>query len=480
MSAFIHDDFLLETPQARRLYHDHAAAEPIYDYHTHLPVDQIASDHRFADLTEIWLGGDHYKWRAMRANGIGENRITGDAGSRDKFDAWAATLPHTLRNPLYHWSQLELKRYFGIDTLLGPDTADDIWHQANEQLAEPSFSTRSLLRRGQVRLVCSTDDPCDTLEHHQQLAADPECPCAVYPTFRPDRALQIDRINAWRSYLDQLTQAAGIDCSNLSRFKDALHQRHGFFHQHGCRLSDHGLASLPVETCAEADAARIFDRARNQQDLAPGDSQRFASHMMRFFGELNAGKGWTMQLHLGALRNTNTRLFKRLGRDIGCDSIGEFAQIDGLVRFLDELDAHDQLPKVVLYNLNPAQNRALVAALGNFQREIPGKLQYGSGWWFLDTEEGMIDQLNALSSIGLLSHFVGMLTDSRSFLSAPRHEYFRRILCNLLGHDMRRGALPDDFQLVGSLVSRICYSNAVDYFGMTLRGTGGTGDDEPA
>ncbi len=470
MSAFIHDDFLLESPQARRLYHDHAAAEPIYDYHTHLPVDQIANDHRFADLTEIWLGGDHYKWRAMRANGIAESRITGDTDSRDKFDAWAATLPHTLRNPLYHWSQLELKRYFGIDTLLGPDTADQVWQQANEQLADPSFSTRNLLRRGNVRLVCSTDDPCDPLKHHDELARDPDSPCAVYPTFRPDRALQIERINSWRSYLDQLTQAAGIDCSNLSRFKDALHQRHGYFHQHGCRLSDHGLGCLPLESCAESDAARIFDRARNQQDLTAGDGERFASHMMQFFGELNAGKGWTMQLHLGALRNANTRLFKRLGRDIGCDSIAELPQIHGLVRFLDDLDAHDQLPKVVLYNLNPGQNRALVAALGNFQREIPGKLQYGSAWWFLDTEEGMTDQINALSSIGLLSHFVGMLTDSRSFLSAPRHEYFRRILCNLLGRDMQRGALPDDLELVGSLVSRICYRNAVDYFGMKLRG----------
>ena len=469
MSTFIHDDFLLESSHARNLYHQFAADEPIYDYHTHLPVDQIATDHRFADLTEIWLGGDHYKWRAMRANGVAENLITGDADSREKFDAWAATAPHTLRNPLYHWSQLELKRFFDIDALLRPDTADEIWQRANEQIADRSFSTRNLLRRGNVRLLCSTDDPCDPLTHHQQLARDPESPCVAYPTFRPDKALQMARIDSWRTYLNQLTQASGIDCSSLSRFKDALHQRHGFFHQHGCRLSDHGLAAMPVEPCAEADAARIFDRALNQQDLAPGDHDRFASHMMHFFGELNAAKGWTMQLHLGALRNTNSRLFKHLGRDIGCDTIGEAAQVNGLIRFLDELDTHDLLPKIVLYNLNPSHNRALVAALGNFQRDLPGKLQYGSAWWFLDTEEGMIDQLNALSSIGLLSHFVGMLTDSRSFLSATRHEYFRRILCNLLGRDMQRGALPDDIDMIGDLVRRISYRNAADFFGMNLR-----------
>lgn len=468
MPAFIHDDFLLETKQAQGLYHQFAAGEPIYDYHTHLPVDQIATDHRFADLTEIWLAGDHYKWRAMRANGIPENLITGEAGSREKFNAWAATAPHTLRNPLYHWTQLELKRFFGIDSPLGPDTADMIWRQANDQLKDKSFSTRALLRRSGVRLLCSTDDPCDTLQHHQQLARDAESPCAVYPTFRPDKSLQISRLSSWHSYLDHLTQESGIDCLNLSRFKDALHQRHGFFHQHGCRLSDHGLTAMPGEPCTEADAARIFDRARNQQDLEPGDEERFTGHMMRFFGELNAAKGWTMQLHLGALRNTNSRLFKHLGRDIGCDSIAESPQVHNLVRFLDELDAHDQLPKTVIYNLNPAQNRALVAALGNFQRDLPGKLQYGSAWWFLDTEEGMIDQLNALSSIGLLSHFVGMLTDSRSFLSATRHEYFRRILCNLLGRDMNRGALPDDLDLVGGMVRRICYGNAAAYFGMNV------------
>jgi glucuronate isomerase len=468
---FIHDDFLLTTKAARRLYHEFAENEPIYDYHTHLPIDEIANNTSYETIGHLWLGGDHYKWRAMRANGIPESHITGSAPWKDKFTAWAKTIPHTLRNPLYHWTALELKRFFGIDELLNESNAAKIWDQCNEQLATPEFTCRSLLTRSNVKLVCSTDDPTDSLEAHQAVAKIDGFGTKAYPTFRPDAGMRIEDPAAWNSWTDKLANITGEACDTLESFLAAIRQRHDFFHANGGRLSDHGLTAMDTETATDEEAQAIFRKARQQDPLTETEIARFRCYMMLFFGQLDAEKGWTKQLHLGALRNTNTRLFNQLGRDIGCDSPDDVAHAAGLKFYLDTLEQRGHLPKIVLYNLNPKDNYIFASIIGNYQGNengIAGRLQYGSGWWFLDTLEGMEWQLNALSSVGLLSHFVGMLTDSRSYLSPPRHEYFRRILCNLLGRDMENGLLPDDFELVGGMVKRICYSNAKTYFGMDV------------
>ncbi len=460
---FIHDDFLLGTRTASRLYHEFASPEPILDYHNHLPPQDIAADRQFANLFEIWLAGDHYKWRAMRCNGIEEKYITGNATPFEKFQAWASTVPHTLRNPLYHWTHLELKRYFGIDDLLNADTAQSIWDRTCEMLSQSDYSARGLLRKFKVRALCTTDDPVDDLAHHRKCAAD-GLEVGVYPTFRPDKALAVHQPEAWNAWCEMLSAASGVEVRSFSSLLEALAQRHEFFHSVGGRLSDHGLNRCHASFVSDAEVARIFDKARGGAAATPEEMEAFASAVMLHVGRLNAARGWTMQLHLGPIRNNNSRLARQIGADVGCDSIGDWPQAESLSRFLDRLDGEDALPRTVLYNVNPSDNFVFGTMSGNFaDGSIAGKVQFGSGWWFLDQKEGMEWQINALSNLGLLSRFIGMLTDSRSFMSFPRHEYFRRTLCNLLGNDLEAGLLPDDIAMVGGMVRNICYSNCRNY-----------------
>ncbi|GHB90379.1 glucuronate isomerase [Cerasicoccus arenae] len=469
MPKFIHEDFLLQSETAKRLYHEVAKDEPIIDYHCHLPPEDVANDRRFRNLADIWLGGDHYKWRALRTNGIDESLITGDAGDYDKFLAWCKTVPDTLRNPLYHWSHLEMVRYFGIEELINEKTAPAIWERANALLAQDDYSANGILKKFQVKVVCTTDDPTDELLHHQAAAKDPNVTTAMYPTFRPDKALKIDDTEAFNAWCDKLTAVSGIDTGSFQGLKDALKQRHDFFHSLGGRLSDHGLEKCFDDFVDDARAASIFDHARGGSQVAPEQASEFASNLMVYFGQLDAEKGWTKQLHVGAMRNNNTRLFKKLGPDTGFDSIGDYSQGRALSNYLNRLDLDDTLPKVVIYNLNPSDNYLMATMAGNFQDgSIAGKIQFGSGWWFLDQKEAMEWQMNALSNLGLLSRFVGMLTDSRSFLSYPRHEYFRRILCNLIGNDVEKGLIPDEWELYSPMVRKICYGNAANFFGFQI------------
>jgi len=463
---FIHPDFLLATPQARRLYHGFAENEPIYDYHCHLSPALIAANHTFADLAEVWLGGDHYKWRAMRTNGVAERFCTGDATPWEKFRAWAETVPHTLRNPLYHWTHLELRRYFGIEALLDGRSAEKIWKKANALL--PSLRVHDLLAKSKVAVVCTTDDPADSLDLHAKIRAS-GLKTRVYPAYRPDKALAIGKPAAFNAWLEKLGGTAGMPVRTFDDLLSALKKRHDDFHAAGGRLSDHGLDTALAEPCTHVQARMIFDGTRSGRVPSPEDQARYGSYLMLEFGRWDAARGWTKQLHLGALRSANSRLLAKLGPDTGFDSIGDFPQTRSLARYLDALDATDQLPRMILYNVNPVDNYAFGTMVGNFQDgSVPGKLQFGSGWWFLDQKEGMEWQMNALSNLGLLSRFVGMLTDSRSFVSYPRHEYFRRVLCNLLGADMARGEIPSDFELVGGMVRNICFGNARDYFGLEL------------
>jgi glucuronate isomerase len=466
--AFIHEDFLLSTAAARRLYHEYAKDEPILDYHCHLPPKDVAENRRFANLFEIWLEGDHYKWRAMRAHGVPERLITGDASPKEKFLAWAATVPATLRNPLYHWTHLELKRYFGIEDLLDETSAERVWEQGNAMLAGESLRAWGILEKFKVRAVCTTDDPADDLRWHKQIAAS-GLKTKVFPTYRPDRAFLVHQPDLFNTWLGRLAETANTDIADFQSFLDALKKRHDAFHELGCRLSDHGLTVCFATPCSEEKASEIFEKARAFIPVPEEDQVQFASFMMLFFGRLDAEKGWTKQLHLMARRNNNSRRFRELGPDTGFDSIGDWPQMDALGAYLDLLESEGALPKMILYNLNPAWNYAFATMIGNFQDgSVPGKIQFGSGWWFLDQKEGMEWQINALSNCGLLEHFVGMLTDSRSFMSYPRHEYFRRTLCNLLGDDIEKGLLPADYGLVGGMVRRICYSNAERYFGLPL------------
>ena len=460
---FIHRDFLLTTKTASRLYHQYAEAEPIFDYHCHLSPKDIAENRQFKNLFEIWLEGDHYKWRAMRTNGVPEKFVTGNATPEEKFNAWAATVPHTLRNPLYHWTHLELARHFGIRKLLNSETAAKIWREANEQLAAPEFSTHGLLKKMNVKAVCTTDDPADSLEYHRAFAKVGH-PTRMLPAFRPDKALTVNAPAGFNAWLSQLAAAANVDINSFGAFLSALEKRHDFFHEQGCRLSDHGLSHCYADFCSEATAAAIFDKTRAGQAASPLEHSQFASYLMVFFGQLDAKRGWTKQLHLGALRNNNQRLVTQLGPDTGFDSIGDFPQAQALSAYLNRLDSENSLPKTIIYNLNPADNYVFATMIGNFQDgTIPGKIQYGSGWWCLDQKEGMEWQINALSSLGLLSRFIGMITDSRSFMSYPRHEYFRRTLCNLIGRDVESGDVPDDDTLVGPMIRNICYANARQY-----------------
>jgi glucuronate isomerase len=463
MKNFLNQDFLLQTKTAQRLYHEFASHQPIIDYHCHLPPDQIADDINFKNITQIWLYGDHYKWRAMRANGVNEAYITGNKTDEEKFMAWAATVPYTLRNPLYHWTHLELQRYFGIDELLSPASAQKIYAQCNEKLQSPEFSIRNLLKNKNVEVVGTTDDPLDNLSHHQKLKQDGYS-VKVLPAYRPDKAMNADDIAGLNKYIDQLQGVANIAISNFDDYLKALKNRHDYFAENGCKLSDHGLEQIYAEDYTDAEIAAMFIKIRNNEVLLPLDILKFKSAMLYYFAIWDHEKGWVQQFHLGAQRN-NARALTNLGPDTGWDSIGDFAQGKALSKFLNRLDTTNQLAKTIIYNLNPADNELFATMVGNYNDgSVAGKMQFGSAWWFLDQKDGMIKQLNALSNMGLLSRLVGMLTDSRSFMSFPRHEYFRRLLCNLLGDDIENGELPNDIEWTGKIVSDICYFNAKNYF----------------
>ena len=464
---FIHEDFLLSTPQAKRLYHEYAAPRPVIDYHCHLSPREIAENKSWPDIASLWLGGDHYKWRAMRANGIDEHFITGDASPWEKFGKFAETMPALLRNPLYHWSHLELARYFGIDDLLlGPGTAREIFGRCNDLLGSPGLSARGLMERSNVEVVCTTDDPVDSLEHHRAIAADSNFKIRVLPTWRPDKSLFVDRPEVFAGWLGDLEKAAGTSITTLVDLLAALQKRHDFFSEHGCRLSDRGIDTVWAEDCTAAEAAAIFAKARAGGTVTPDEAVRYKSFMLHELAAMDAAAGWTMQIHYGAQRNNNTRMMRKLGADTGFDSIGDWPVAAAMARHFDRLDVAGRLPKTIIYNLNPRDNEVIATMLGNFQDgSVAGKMQFGSGWWFLDQLDGMTRQIEALSQLGLLSRFVGMLTDSRSFLSYTRHEYFRRLLCHILGRDMQRGLVPDDIEMVGAMVGDICHGNAKRYFG---------------
>jgi glucuronate isomerase len=459
MKEFLTEDFLLSNATAQRLYRQFAAPQPIFDYHCHLNPKDIAENRPFANLFEIWLEGDHYKWRAMRANGVAERYCTGDASPYEKFLAWARTVPYTLRNPLYHWTHLELQRYFGISELLDETSAPSLWERSNAALEK--LTAHEILKKFRVEALCTTDDPVDDLRWHRQIA-ESNLPTRVYPALRPDRALKIGTAE-FLPWLKQLEAAANVNIRSLNSFLDAIRKRHDYFHSLGCRLSDHGLDYCYATPCSDRAAAGIFLKARQRKAIRKEEQDQFASFLMLFFGQLDAKKGWTKQLHLGALRNVNTAARQKIGPDTGFDSIGDWPQLGPLAAYLDLLAREKSLPRMILYNVNPADTFAIATLIGSFQSDEPSKLQYGSAWWFLDQKQGITAQLDALSNSGLLSRFVGMVTDSRSFMSYPRHEYFRRVLCDIVGRDVERGELPNDDSLQGRMIADICYGNAKRY-----------------
>jgi glucuronate isomerase len=468
MKAFMDNDFLLETATAKDLYHNHAACLPIIDYHCHLDPAMVDEDHRFSSITELWLGGDHYKWRAMRSNGVPEEFITGNASDWEKFEKWAETMPYCFRNPLYHWTHLELKTAFGIDKRLNPETAREIYDECNAQLREnPDMTARGLMRRYNVEAVCTTDDPIDSLEHHRHIA-ESGFETKVLPTWRPDKAMAVENGDTFIAYVGKLAEVSGVKISNFASFLDALRKRHDFFESMGCRLSDHGLSEFYADDYTETEVEAIYNKVTTGFTLNEVEINKFKSKMLRFFGEIDAESGWAQQFHYGTIRNSNSKMMAKIGPDTGFDSIGEFSTAQSCAKFLDRLNSDDKLAKTILYNLNPAANEVMGTMIGNFQDgSIPGKIQFGSGWWFNDQLDGMTRQMNALSLLGLLSRFVGMLTDSRSFLSYPRHEYFRRCLCNLIGNDVESGQIPFDGyeeKRVRQMVEDISYYNAKKYF----------------
>ena len=464
MKQFLDEEFLLHNKTAVKLYNEFAKSMPIIDYHCHLSPQQIADDVRFKNITQIWLYGDHYKWRAMRTNGVDEQFCTGNASDKDKFTQWAATVPYTLRNPLYHWTHLELKRYFGVTEILNEHSADRIYEQCTALLQQPDYSVKSLLRKMNVYTVCTTDDPADTLEYHQKLKNDGfEIP--ILPAFRPDNAMNVADPEKFNSYLKKLEGVTNISISSFDDFLFALQNRHDFFASMGCGVSDHGLEEIYAEDFTGSEIDSIFNKVHSGKHLNDLEQRKFKSAMLVHFAEWNWEKGWIQQYHLGALRNNNSRMLATLGPDTGWDSIGDFQQEKNLSKFLGKLDNDDRLAKTILYNLNPADNELMATMVGNFNDgSVAGKIQFGAAWWFLDQKDGMVKQMNALSNMSLLSRFVGMLTDSRSFLSYPRHEYFRRILCNLFGEEIENGELPNDISWIGKIIQDICFYNAKNYF----------------
>ena len=466
MKNFLDENFLLQTETAQKLYHEHASKMPIIDYHCHLIPSMVANDHQFNTLTEAWLGGDHYKWRAMRTNGIDEKFCTGkDTTDWEKFEKWAETVPNTMRNPLYHWTHLELKTAFGIDKLLSPATAREIYDECTAKLQTPEYSARNLMRKYKVEVVCTTDDPIDSLEHHIKTKKD-GFKIKMLPTWRPDKAMAVESSSNFRAYVAQLSEVSGVSISTFDEMIVALRKRQDFFAEVGCKLSDHGIEEFYAEDYTEAEIKALFNKVFGGQELAHSEVLKFKSAMMVIFAKMDWEKGWTQQFHYGTIRNNNTRLFNQLGADTGFDSIGTFNTAKALSKFLNRLDSQNKLTKTILYNLNPADNEMIATMIGNFQDgTVAGKIQFGSGWWFLDQKDGMEKQMNSLSVLGLLSRFVGMLTDSRSFLSYPRHEYFRRTLCNLIGNDVENGLLPyQEMEFIGKMVENISYNNAKGFF----------------
>ncbi len=460
-------NFLLQTKRAETLYHDYAEAMPIIDYHCHLSPREIAENRQFQNLTQVWLNGDHYKWRAMRTCGVDERFITGNASDWEKFAKWAETAPKTLRNPLYHWTHLELKRPFGIDRLLDASTAKGIWDECNDRLATPEFSAQGILKQMNVDVVCTTDDPVDSLEFHQQHAKK-SSRTKMFPALRPDKALAVEDAESFVRYVKSLSHAAGITITSFDRFLDALRLRYDHFAKHGCRVSDHGVETMYAEDYTESQAKAIFKKLLQKKRLSPIEVKIFKSAMLYELGIMNWEHKWVQQFHVGPLRNNNTRMLRTIGPDTGFDSIGDEPVAKPMAKYFDRLDNENKLTKTILYNINPRDNELYATMIGNFQDgSVPGKMQYGAAWWFLDQKDGMTRQLEALSTMGVLGQFIGMITDSRSFLSYSRHEYFRRLICNILGMEMEQGMLPDDMGLVGGFVRDICYNNAKRYFEFT-------------
>ncbi|MFT4203904.1 MAG: glucuronate isomerase [Chitinophagaceae bacterium] len=465
MKQFLDDNFLLQSKTAETLYHDYAKALPIIDYHNHLIPEQVANNKKFENITQVWLYGDHYKWRAMRTNGVNEKYITGDASDYEKFEKWAATVPYTLRNPLYHWTHLELKRYFGIKEILSEKTAKPIYEEASNKLQTSEYAVCGLLNKMNVEIICTTDDPIDNLEYHQQFKQQENKGFKMLPAFRPDKAMNCDDITVLNNYIDKLATVIGKEIHTLAEYLEALKSRHDYFSENGCKVSDHGLENIDAEDFTEMQVTEIFQKIRTGERIDRKENKTFKSAMLYWFALWNHEKGWVQQYHLGALRNNNTRMLALLGPDTGWDSIGDYSQAQTLSKFLNKLDTQDKLTKTILYNLNPADNEIFATMIGNFNDgSVAGKVQFGSAWWFLDQKDGMTKQINALSNMGLLSRLVGMLTDSRSFLSFPRHEYFRRLVCNLFGEDIENGELPNDIPWIGKIVQDICYYNAKNYF----------------
>jgi glucuronate isomerase len=464
---FIHKNFLLDTKTASKLYHTYAEPLPIIDYHCHIPSKEVAENRKFENMTQIWLAGDHYKWRAMRTCGIKEQFITGNASDWEKFEMWAHTVPKTIRNPLYHWTHLELKHPFGIsDKLLNEKTAKSIWEKCNAKLASPGFTSQGIAKRMNVKVICTTDDPIDSLEYHESYAKKGNGFTKMLPAFRPDKAMAVENVDAFLLYLQKLETVSGIEIRDFNSLLVAVRARHDFFHSCGCRVSDHGIETAYAEDYTDSEIKSIFKKLQKGKSPDAVETLKFKSAMMYEFGVMNHEKGWVQQLHLGALRDNNSRMFHILGQATGFDSIGDFEIARPLAKFLDKLDKENRLAKTILYNLNPRDNEVFASMIGNFQDgSVAGKMQFGAAWWFLDQRDGIQKQIEALSNLGMLGQFIGMLTDSRSFLSYPRHEYFRRLLCNILGGEIEKGLIPNDIQLIGGMIQDICYNNAKKYFG---------------